>query len=660
MPKGKIIKPLPVMTKGKPIQVGSGRKQIKRIKGGIIGDEVPAPLTRVKGPGPPTHPPPLLPPPEDPITKETIERYLKIRPIFERIFPEAPLNPFPEAEYNQVWFPQLTQAFQENNLYQIEDFARDGITNSEIQRINQRMIDLIVEIDTPIPGRGFIRGKKSKPIQVGSGNTLRAMFNLLKVEYTDEMEDSDNNLVASAQLYLLNHEVPDENRQLLQQYIDRLVPIINYGSRELRVNNNDRRIAIRNAIFRTLQDFRGRNFPLRDGIHPPTPSTVSTESLTPPSTLSPPSSSDSYDSSDELLGDSIRGDYAKLSKGSYGSQDIKGYTIDRGLSNQNRTTYVKDGKAIVSFRGTDLKTKDNKWKDLGTDALIFFGLERFGSRFKNAVKATKKVVEKYGKDNVELTGHSLGGSQALYVGKELGLPVKAFNPGTSPADVIRDKFEAPPTAETKVYTTGIDPISGLATQLKGVDTELVMPNSLNVHGVSNFYDNDKEGSGLSYEQWIEIDGHHYHFPLNKFVLKIDKPLEGGHIYKLLKQGPDCYDLIHTTLGTVHGHCLKEDKAKEQLELFNKAYDASMAKEKIAKDEEIKKKILKKNKSINKKKKMSDSDSDSSSKSSSPPKSTATTWRTYWSNYCKGKKFGSRQAVNDAMREAAKKYKESKK
>jgi hypothetical protein len=83
--------------------------------------------------------------------------------------------------------------------------------------------------------------------------------------------------------------------------------------------------------------------------------------------------------------------YAKLAAGSYGQKDVEGYDIDKELSNRNRTVYVdKDtGKAVVSFRGTDL-SGSSRWGDLGTDALIAMGLGKHSDRMKNAKKAIRQ------------------------------------------------------------------------------------------------------------------------------------------------------------------------------------------------------------------------------------------------------------------------------
>lgn len=192
--------------------------------------------------------------------------------------------------------------------------------------------------------------------------------------------------------------------------------------------------------------------------------------------------------------------YAKLAQGSYGGQPIEGYNIDPQFSNQNRTLYVnKDtGKAVYSFRGTDLATRSNKWKDLGTDALLALGLKDLSSRFQNAEQATKDAIQKYGKDNITLTGTSLGGSQGIYVAQKTGLPARVFNAGVSPLDVKRTKgaimadtvanLLRPKTKSNVIAYTSIgDPISSLTPFLEGVKTIPIVPkNKRNPHSLKNF------------------------------------------------------------------------------------------------------------------------------------------------------------------------------
>jgi len=190
--------------------------------------------------------------------------------------------------------------------------------------------------------------------------------------------------------------------------------------------------------------------------------------------------------------------YAQLSDGAYGAKDMShlGYEIDPQHSNRNRTLYQhrESGKAILAFRGTDLKSK-SKFGDLGSDALLALGLHGLSSRFRNAKKATDKAIATYGKDNLAVVGHSLGGSQALYANSKRGLEAHAFNPGVSGAMVRKNLmdslgaqlFKRKPKPNATVYTTGKDIISGLSPLLVKTKTVLVKPKKgVNAHSLQNF------------------------------------------------------------------------------------------------------------------------------------------------------------------------------
>jgi hypothetical protein len=167
---------------------------------------------------------------------------------------------------------------------------------------------------------------------------------------------------------------------------------------------------------------------------------------------------------------------ARLANGAYDGSEVPGYTIDRELSNRNRTVYVTpENKAIIAFSGTRPNSKRDALKDLGTDALLAFGLENISSRFRKAKKVTKKTMEKYGNDNVETVGHSLGSSQGLYVNAKYGVPHTGFAPGVSvknARDGILDKISTKlffkgrrANKNATVYHAGGDPISALAPTL---------------------------------------------------------------------------------------------------------------------------------------------------------------------------------------------------
>lgn len=191
--------------------------------------------------------------------------------------------------------------------------------------------------------------------------------------------------------------------------------------------------------------------------------------------------------------DGIMDHYAQLASGSYGGKDMShlGYEIDESLSNRNRTLYHnKDtGKAILSFRGTNIKNR----ADLATDALLALGLKDFSSRFKNANRYSKKSIEKYGKENVVFTGHSLGASQALYANSKHNIEAHAFNPFIEPkvnkANLLTkglySLFKKPVNNTATIYKTTTDPISIFA-PLSSATVKEIKPTRKNGHSLKNF------------------------------------------------------------------------------------------------------------------------------------------------------------------------------
>jgi hypothetical protein len=182
---------------------------------------------------------------------------------------------------------------------------------------------------------------------------------------------------------------------------------------------------------------------------------------------------------------------AVLSDASYRPGEApEGYSIDPRFSNRNRTLYVDNatGKATLAFRGTDLKNR----ADLGTDALLAMGLSSLSSRFRNAKRAARRAQAEYG-DNLQLAGHSLGGSQALYASSRTGLAATALNPGVPPSFAKKSVLDRLGMTLFKkkvpsghIYTTGSDPISALS-PLTGVPTTRVKQKIRgDPHAIQNF------------------------------------------------------------------------------------------------------------------------------------------------------------------------------
>ena len=128
----------------------------------------------------------------------------------------------------------------------------------------------------------------------------------------------------------------------------------------------------------------------------------------------------------------------------------KRFYILPSLTDLNVSTIYdeKSKKIIISFRGTDSKNKTGLlYDDLLTDIFLGFGLLRTTKRFVESKNILEKAIKKYGKKNITLTGHSLGGAIADYLSSIYKIPAIIYNTGSTPISVIDN-----PLATR--YTTG--------------------------------------------------------------------------------------------------------------------------------------------------------------------------------------------------------------
>jgi hypothetical protein len=140
---------------------------------------------------------------------------------------------------------------------------------------------------------------------------------------------------------------------------------------------------------------------------------------------------------------------------------LDGYSFDPEYSNNNASTFIRpDGTAIIAYRGTRPTNLD----DLNTDASILAGQHRTDTphpRFIEAVNHYNFVKQKY--NNVDLTGHSLGGTIADYVGRMHDEKAVVFNPGESPFSL--SVIPASNTSKTRIYRTNTFDIVSFANSM---------------------------------------------------------------------------------------------------------------------------------------------------------------------------------------------------
>lgn len=190
--------------------------------------------------------------------------------------------------------------------------------------------------------------------------------------------------------------------------------------------------------------------------------------------------------------DEHRRHFAAFASAAYGNDTLipAGYVRDTALSNRNRAVYVnhETKHAVLANRGTVPKGATAA-ADLSTDAALAVGITGLQPRFKNALRAAKQMQAKYADYSHTATGHSLGGSLAMFVNKKLGMDTVTFSAHTPMGDIQKEaalNLIGGGVRKRKItnYTTTLDPVA-LGTNLTGTAT-IVKQTAKSPHALANF------------------------------------------------------------------------------------------------------------------------------------------------------------------------------
>lgn len=196
-------------------------------------------------------------------------------------------------------------------------------------------------------------------------------------------------------------------------------------------------------------------------------------------------------------------DFARLSKASYAAglpaRQVEGFDIVPDLTTDDRTVYRHQdtGKVIIAFRGTDPKSwgrrgdarsffRSRGFRDVTSDLLLGAGEQGLSHRFKNAERVTKSAIDRYGHQNVIVTGHSLGGSQAMWVSNKFGVHAEVYNPHVDwEAAMTRANYY-----NTALHMNVSDPVPGFAGSVDWQSRDVrynrkALP-FIGQHGIENF------------------------------------------------------------------------------------------------------------------------------------------------------------------------------
>jgi hypothetical protein len=165
---------------------------------------------------------------------------------------------------------------------------------------------------------------------------------------------------------------------------------------------------------------------------------------------------------------------------------LEGYTLDSQLSYNDAVTIVRpDGSAILAYRGT----RPTNPIDLVVDAGIVLGTGRSSIPAPSFIQAQHHydlVKSKY--DNLDITGHSRGGTWANYIARNNNEKAVVFNPGESPIG-----FNFMGENRTRVYRTDSFDLVSISTHAyKDYDDIRIIPQTdsrsdwLGSHNLTNF------------------------------------------------------------------------------------------------------------------------------------------------------------------------------
>lgn len=141
-------------------------------------------------------------------------------------------------------------------------------------------------------------------------------------------------------------------------------------------------------------------------------------------------------------------------------EDYKiGYDIIPNLTSPEYITAVNeaDKKVAIAYRGTDAKLT-NIYDDIA-DIEIGLGLAEtpllsyIPSRFRTGENIYKEVKNKYPDYEINLTGHSLGGTTARYVGDRYNEKAVVFSAGATPLEPFIEHELGTAPSKAKFYLT---------------------------------------------------------------------------------------------------------------------------------------------------------------------------------------------------------------
>eukprot|EP00877_Chromochloris_zofingiensis_P005201 jgi/Chrzof1/14682/Cz09g11270.t1 len=135
----------------------------------------------------------------------------------------------------------------------------------------------------------------------------------------------------------------------------------------------------------------------------------------------------------------------------------------------------------IAFRGT------TSGRDIYTDMLLHTGSERLSPRFSESLQVVQSYKEKYPTYQIFVTGHSLGGSIAIWLSQQLGVQAVTFNAHVTGTWVWQSITR--PYKKVTMYYMYDDPIALKSNKLKGARSICLGSQDSNFNLTAHYMDN---------------------------------------------------------------------------------------------------------------------------------------------------------------------------
>jgi hypothetical protein len=150
-------------------------------------------------------------------------------------------------------------------------------------------------------------------------------------------------------------------------------------------------------------------------------------------------------------------------------KDLKSFKVDKELSTADNVVLHNPitKETCISFRGTtdDFSRTKSFFSDWKTNSKIALNPKSAENtkRFKQAFTDTEKTIEKYGKENLTVSGHSQGGNLSSLIGQRYDIESHSFQPAISVRQVNMNRvLESPTMTSQNIYRSYLDPVSPLS------------------------------------------------------------------------------------------------------------------------------------------------------------------------------------------------------